>query len=61
MIGEGVCGAIGGMKIGRGNRNTWRIPASVDPRAMVRLEELGPFKNSTNSSGFDSTTFRLVA
>jgi hypothetical protein len=27
MIGEGDCGAIGGMKIGRGNRSTWRKPA----------------------------------
>ncbi|PNF26565.1 hypothetical protein B7P43_G13254 [Cryptotermes secundus] len=27
MIGEGDCGAIGGMKIGRGNQNTWRKPA----------------------------------
>jgi hypothetical protein len=27
MIGEGECGAIGGMKIGRGNRNTGRKPA----------------------------------
>jgi hypothetical protein len=29
MIGEGDCGAIGGMKIGRGNRNTQRKPAPV--------------------------------
>jgi hypothetical protein len=27
MIGEGDCGATGGMKIGRGNRSTWRKPA----------------------------------
>jgi hypothetical protein len=27
MIGEGECGAIGGIKIGRGNRNTRRKPA----------------------------------
>jgi hypothetical protein len=27
MIGEGDCGAIGGMNIGRGNRNTRRKPA----------------------------------
>jgi hypothetical protein len=24
MIGDGDCGEIGGMKIGRGNRSTWR-------------------------------------
>jgi hypothetical protein len=29
MIGDGDCGEIGGMKIGRGNRNTWRKPAPV--------------------------------
>jgi hypothetical protein len=27
MIGEGDCGAIGGMKIGRGNRSSRRKPA----------------------------------
>jgi hypothetical protein len=27
MIDEDDCGAIGGMKIGRGNRSTWRKPA----------------------------------
>jgi hypothetical protein len=27
MIGEGDCGAIGGMKIGRGNRSIRRKPA----------------------------------
>jgi hypothetical protein len=27
MIDEGDCGAIGGMKFGRGNRSTWRKPA----------------------------------
>jgi hypothetical protein len=27
MIDEGDCGAIGGMKIVRGNRSTWRKPA----------------------------------
>jgi hypothetical protein len=27
MIDEGDCGATGGMKIGRGNRSTWKKPA----------------------------------
>jgi hypothetical protein len=27
MVGEGDCGAIGGMNIGRGNRSTLRKPA----------------------------------
>jgi hypothetical protein len=30
MIGEGDYGAIGGMKIGRGNRSTLRKPAAVE-------------------------------
>jgi hypothetical protein len=29
MIDEGGCGAIGGMKIGRGNRSTRRKPSSA--------------------------------
>jgi hypothetical protein len=29
MIDNGDCGAIGGMKIGRRNRSTWRKPAPV--------------------------------
>jgi hypothetical protein len=29
MIGEGDCGAIGGMKIGKGNRSTRRKPATA--------------------------------
>jgi hypothetical protein len=27
MLGEGDCGAVGGMKIGKGNRSTRRKPA----------------------------------
>jgi hypothetical protein len=29
MMDDGGCGAIGGMKIGRGNRITWRKPVPV--------------------------------
>jgi hypothetical protein len=29
MIHDGDCGEIGGIKIGRGNRSTWRKPATV--------------------------------
>jgi hypothetical protein len=29
MIGDGDCGEIGAMKIGRGNRSTWRKPAAA--------------------------------
>jgi hypothetical protein len=32
MIDEGDCGAIGGMKIGRGNRSTRRKPAPAPLR-----------------------------
>jgi hypothetical protein len=32
----------------------------VDPRAIVRLEELGKFKNAVTSLGFEPPTFRLV-
>jgi hypothetical protein len=31
VIDDGDCGAIGGMRIGRGNRSTWRKPATVPP------------------------------
>jgi hypothetical protein len=33
----------------------------VDPRAIVKLEELGKLKNRVTSSGFEPVTFRLVA
>jgi hypothetical protein len=42
MIYDGDCGEIGGMKIGRGNRSTWREPATVPfcppqiPRDLTR-------------------------
>jgi hypothetical protein len=32
----------------------------VDPRAIVRLEGIGQFKNPVTSSGIESATFRLV-
>jgi hypothetical protein len=32
-----------------------------DPRAIVRLEELGKLKNPITSSGIESATFRLLA
>jgi hypothetical protein len=36
MIGEGDCGEICGMKIGRGSRSTLRNPASLFPPQMPR-------------------------
>jgi hypothetical protein len=51
MIGEGDCGAVGGMKIGRGNRSTRRKPALAplcppqipldQPRDRTRAGEMG--------------------
>jgi hypothetical protein len=40
MMGEGDCGAIGGMKIGKGNRSTRRkpAPASLCP-PQIPLEQ----------------------
>jgi hypothetical protein len=35
MIGEGDCGEIGGMKVGRGNRSTRRKPAPAPLWAQV--------------------------
>jgi hypothetical protein len=34
---------------------------SVDPRAIVQLEELGELKNPMISSGIELTTFQLIA
>jgi hypothetical protein len=54
MIDEGDCGAIGGMKIGRGNRSTWRKPAPApfcppqipldQTRARTRAAAVGSHK-----------------
>jgi hypothetical protein len=40
MIGEGDCGAIGGMKIGRGNRSTRRKPAPAHKNNHVHNNNL---------------------
>jgi hypothetical protein len=39
MIGDGDCGKIGGMKIGRGNRSTRRkpAPALLSPHDWTRV------------------------
>jgi hypothetical protein len=33
----------------------------VDPRAIMRVEELGQLQNPVTSSGIETATFRLVA
>jgi hypothetical protein len=42
MIGEGDCGAIGGMNVGKGNRSTRRkpAPAPLGP-PQIPLEQTG--------------------
>jgi hypothetical protein len=44
MIDEGDCGAVGGMKIGRGNRSTRRkpAPAPLCP-PQIPLDQYSPF------------------
>jgi hypothetical protein len=37
------------------------VGVSVDPRTIVRLEELGKLKNPMNSSGIEPATFKFVA
>jgi hypothetical protein len=37
------------------------VTGRVDPRAIVRLEELGQLKNLLTSSGIETVIFRLVA
>jgi hypothetical protein len=37
------------------------LEAESTPRAIVRLEGLGQFKNPMTLSGFEPATFRLVA
>jgi hypothetical protein len=37
------------------------VRRSVNPRVIIRLEELGKLKKLMTSSGFEPETFRLVA
>jgi hypothetical protein len=55
MIDDGDCAAIGGMKIGRGNRSTWRKPATAPlcppqvPHDQTGLEPGSPrWRSATN-------------
>jgi hypothetical protein len=38
MMGEGDCGEIGGIKIGKGNRSTWRKPATLSTTNPTLLD-----------------------
>jgi hypothetical protein len=48
MIGEGDCGAIGGIKIGRGNRSTRRKPAPA-PFCLPQIP-LGQTRDRTRAA-----------
>jgi hypothetical protein len=49
MIGEGDCGAIGAMKIGKGNRSTRRKPATAPLcPAQIPLDQTRGGKPATN-------------
>jgi hypothetical protein len=54
MIDEGDCGAIGGMKIGRGNRSTRRKPAPA-PFCPPQI----PFDHSQKLVLFITTAVRI--
>jgi hypothetical protein len=55
MIDEGDCGAIGGMKIGRGNRSTRRKPAPA-PFCPPQI----PLEGRGARAGFLAHPFYLV-
>jgi hypothetical protein len=53
MIDEGDCGAIGGMKIGRGNRSTRRKPAPAPLRPpQIPLTRPGPPRWETSAENY---------
>jgi hypothetical protein len=57
MIGEGDCGAIGGMKIGKGNRRTRRKPT---PKSLYPPQiPLDQTRNRTRAAAVGSQ--RLTA
>jgi hypothetical protein len=58
MIDEGDCGAIGGMKIGRGNRSTQRKPAPA-PLCPPQIPPLDQTRARTRAAAVGSQ--RLTA
>jgi hypothetical protein len=57
IIGDGDCGEIGGMKIGRGNRSTRRKPAPA-PHCSPQIHMPRPVLNP-GRSGWKPATNRL--
>jgi hypothetical protein len=55
VIGDGDCGAVGGMRIGRGNRSTRRNPAPVPLRAPQIPHDLTPGSNPGRRGGKPAT------
>jgi hypothetical protein len=56
MINEGDCGAIGGMKIGRGNRSTQRKPAP----APLRPPQIPHDQTQARTSYANTLLWKLV-
>jgi hypothetical protein len=55
MIGDGDCGEIGGMKIGRGNRSTRRKPAPAPLCPPQIPHDLDPGLNTGHRGGKPAT------
>jgi hypothetical protein len=63
MIGDGDCGAIGGMKIGRGNRSTRRKPAPAPLLPQQITHDLPGHRNgkpATNRLSYGATYIRFT-
>jgi hypothetical protein len=69
MIGEDECGAIGGMKIGRGNRSTRRklAPAPLCPpqiphdQTRARTPDRRGGKPATNRLSYGATIIKMIS
>jgi hypothetical protein len=55
MIGDGDCGEVGGMKIGRGHRSTRRKPAPAPLLSTTNLTWLDPGLNPDRRGGKPAT------
>jgi hypothetical protein len=63
MIDEGDCGAIGGMKIGRGNRSTGRKPAPAPSSAFyifIFKRQAGDKYGKMEKHAFHHTALKLI-
>jgi hypothetical protein len=55
ILDDGDCGAIGGMKIGRGNRSTWRKPAPAPLCPPQIPHDQTPGSNTSRPGGKPTT------